>query len=133
SSRKLMSTVHRLGGGHAAYVKGAPTELVARCTHIDRDVERRPLTGRLRGEVAAAADAMAAQGLRVLAAASRPVQEPRPAQGTAESGLTLLGLVGMQDPPRPEVLDAVRVCRDAGIRIVMVTGDHPLTAEAIAR
>ncbi|MFG2859195.1 cation-translocating P-type ATPase [Streptomyces sioyaensis] len=134
SVRKLMSTVH--GGAeddvYRAYVKGAPQELLARCTHIDWNGER-PLTDELRAEVVAANDALAAQGLRVLATAWRPVTGPRPAQDEAESGLTLLGLVGMLDPPRPEVGDAVDACRRAGIRIVMVTGDHPLTAEAVAR
>ncbi|WP_322973883.1 HAD-IC family P-type ATPase [Actinacidiphila oryziradicis] len=76
---------------------------------------------------------MASQGLRVLAAAWRWAPERPRSREEAEAGLTLLGLTGMLDPPRPEVADAVRTCRRAGIRIVMVTGDHPLTAEAIAR
>ncbi len=76
---------------------------------------------------------MASKGLRVLAAASRPAQRQPRSREEAEAGLTFLGLIGMLDPPRPEVADAVRACRRAGIRIVMVTGDHPLTAEVIAR
>ncbi|WP_373310658.1 cation-translocating P-type ATPase [Streptomyces umbrinus] len=133
SDRKLMTTVHRSGAGHHAYAKGAPSELLARCTAIEWQGERRPLTEETRAAVAAASDNLASQGLRVLAAAWREVSGPRPAQEEAESGLTLLGLVGMLDPPRPEVTDAVGACRRAGIRIVMVTGDHPLTAEAVAR
>ncbi|WP_371583054.1 cation-translocating P-type ATPase [Streptomyces sp. NBC_01314] len=133
SSRKLMSTVHRTPDGYRAYVKGAPQELLARCTAIDWRGERQPLTGALRAAVTDANDRLASQGLRVLAAASRPRADSRPTQDEVESKLTLLGLVGMLDPPRPEVSDAVDACRRAGIRIVMVTGDHPLTAEAVAR
>lgn len=134
SVRKLMSTVHRdTADGYRAYVKGAPQELLARCTRIDWRGERLALTEELRAAAIAANDELASQGLRVLAAAQRPVSDPRPAQDEVESELTLLGLVGMLDPPRPEVQDAVTACRRAGIRIVMVTGDHPLTAEAVAR
>ncbi len=133
SGRKLMSTVHRDTGGYRVYAKGAPQELLDRCVAVDWEGERRELTGMLRTGIVAANDAMASRGLRVLAVARRPVPGPHPGQETAESELTLLGLVGMLDPPRPEVSDAVTACRRAGIRIVMVTGDHPLTAEAVAR
>jgi len=133
SARKLMSTVHKTSDGYSAYVKGAPQELLSRCTAIDRRGERQPLTDELRAEVTTANDQLASQGLRVLAAASRPVADPHPVQDEVESGLTFLGLVGMLDPPRPDVSDAVDACRRAGIRIVMATGDHPLTAEAVAR
>ncbi|UXY25245.1 cation-translocating P-type ATPase [Streptomyces sp. HUAS TT20] len=134
SVRKLMSTVQRdEDGGYDVCVKGAPLELLARCDAIDRDGIRTPLTEADRAEVVAAADDMAGQGLRVLAVARQRVTSPRPALGDVESELTLLGLAGMYDPPRPEVRDAVDACRRAGIRIVMVTGDHPLTAEAVAR
>jgi calcium-translocating P-type ATPase len=133
STRKLMSTINRADGGYVAYIKGAPAELLARCTHIGGDGDGRPLTDQLRSTVTATGDDMAAQGFRVLAVGWRQVDSPRIAQDDAESGLTFLGLVAMRDPPRPEVVEAVRACRQAGIRIVMVTGDHPLTAEAIAR
>ncbi|QKV90599.1 cation-transporting P-type ATPase [Streptomyces sp. NA02950] len=133
STRKLMSTVHTETDGYHAYVKGAPQELLAHCTVIDRRGERRPLTGGLRAAVTAVNDQLASQGLRVLAVATRRLPDPRPSRDEVESELTLLGLVGMLDPSRPEVSDAVDACRRAGIRIVMVTGDHPLTAEAIAR
>ncbi|MET9132937.1 cation-translocating P-type ATPase [Streptomyces antibioticus] len=133
SDRKLMTTVHRTATGHQAYVKGAPGELLTRCTAAERQGRQEPLAERDRAAVLVAGDALASQGLRVLAVARREVDGPRPAQGEAESGLTLLGLVGMLDPPRPEVTDAVAACRRAGIRIVMVTGDHPLTGEAVAR
>ena len=133
SNRKLMTTVHRVGDHFDAYVKGAPQELLARCTRIQCAGGVRVLDDALRGEVAAASDAMAGPGLRVLGVATRRVDGADVAQQTAESGLTLHGLVGMLDPPRPEVTAAVSACRRAGIRIVMVTGDHALTAEAVAR
>ncbi|KIE26756.1 cation-transporting ATPase [Streptomyces sp. MUSC 125] len=134
SVRKLMSTVHRdRDGGYVAHVKGAPLELLARCDTVGRNGVRAPLTEASRAEAAAAADALAGQGLRVLAVARRQVSGPRPVLSDVESELTLLGFAGMYDPPRPEVRDAVDACRRAGIRIVMVTGDHPLTAEAVAR
>ncbi|MEV6945170.1 cation-transporting P-type ATPase [Streptomyces sp. NPDC051172] len=134
STRKLMSTVHRAPhGGLRACVKGAPQELLARCSAVVWKDERQPLTEDLRTAVISANDELAAQGLRVLAVASRSLPDGRPTQDETESDLALLGLVGMQDPPRPEVSDAVDACRHAGIRIVMVTGDHPLTAEAVAR
>lgn len=135
SVRKLMSTVHADTDdcSYQAYVKGAPQELLARCNAIEWRGERQPLTDELRVAVTAANDELASLGLRVLAAASRTLADSHPARDEVESGLTLLGLVGMFDPPRPEVGDAVSACRRAGIRIVMVTGDHPLTAEAVAR
>ncbi|NBM18828.1 HAD-IC family P-type ATPase [Streptomyces sp. GC420] len=131
--RKLMSTVHRTPDGLQICTKGAYQELLTRCTTLDRDGAAVPLTPELRAWVVSAGDAMAAQGLRVLGVARRACDEPPRAMEEAESGLVFLGLVGMLDPPRLEVSEAVRACRRAGIRIAMVTGDHPLTAEAIAR
>ena len=133
SGRKLMTTVHRTGDGFDAYVKGAPQELLERCTHVDWFGKVRELDDELRSVVNEANDAMARPGLRVLAVAHRRVESPTVPQDDAESRLTLSGLVGMLDPPRPEVTDAVSACRRAGIRIVMMTGDHALTAEAVAR
>lgn len=124
SSRKLMTTVHKGQSGYLAYVKGAPQEVLDRCTGLD-PAQRK--------EIVDAYEAMARQSLRVLAVAQRPVPDARVGQDEAESGLSFAGLVAMLDPPRPEVADAVRACRRAGIRMVMVTGDHALTAEAIGR
>ncbi|MET7380642.1 cation-transporting P-type ATPase [Streptomyces sp. NPDC005526] len=133
SVRKLMSTVHDEDGTRRVRVKGAPSEVLARCTRLDRAGTAEPLTDAGRRRVTDAADALAAQGLRVLAVAAREVTGPPGTRDQDESDLTLLGLAGMQDPPRPEVYEAVEACHRAGIRIVMVTGDHPLTAEAVAR
>jgi Ca2+-transporting ATPase len=131
--RKLMTTIHRVRGGYEAYMKGSPQAVLERCTHAcwqDRVV---PLRAGLRREIAAANDAMAGQAMRVLAVASKTVGSSRVAQDEAEQGLLFLGLVGMSDPPRPEVTAAVRACQQAGITTYMVTGDYGLTAEAIAR
>jgi magnesium-transporting ATPase (P-type) len=133
SDRKLMSTVHGIGAGYEVCTKGSPQEVLDRCEWIDWSGERRPLDEPGRALVRAAVDEMARQSLRVLAVAAGTAEEARPDQEAAESKLTLLGIVGMLDPPRPAVAEAVRACRGAGIRMVMVTGDHPLTAEAIAR
>jgi len=133
SDRKLMSTIHRADAGHSSYVKGSPQELLARCISVRWNGEDVPLDDGLRRQITEANDAMAGQALRVLGVATRSVASPHPAQDEAERDLSFLGLVGMLDPPRPEVSEAVAQCRNAGIRVIMVTGDYGLTAEAIAR
>jgi magnesium-transporting ATPase (P-type) len=141
SHRKRMSTIHEmpnaqcLMSNQVAYVKGAPQEVLSLCTHIFLDGEEQPLNDEWRERIVAANDDFARSGLRVLAVASRALPE-RLMNGTpdtVERDLTFLGLTAMMDPPRPEVPEAVRKCRRAGIRIVMVTGDYGLTAESIAR
>ena len=123
SNRKLMSTINEIGGKHIVIVKGAYDVLEGRCVNGDMTAARK------------ANDDMSAQALRVLAFAYKEIdslpQEPTPQE--LENGLTFLGLVGMIDPPREEVKDAVRVCREAGIKPVMITGDHVVTASAIAK
>ncbi|HWF79998.1 MAG TPA: cation-transporting P-type ATPase [Streptosporangiaceae bacterium] len=134
ADRKLMSTIHKCGDGtYEACVKGSPQALLDRCAAIRWNEQDTVLDSALRKQVMAANDAMAAAGLRVLAVARRDVATDHPASSQAESDLTLLGLIAMSDPPRPEVVDAVAACRRAGIRIYMITGDYGLTAEAIAR
>ena len=140
SRRKRMTTVHRRRDGTLrVLVKGAPDVLLARCTHILDGPEGRavPLTPALRRQVEGANAAMAEGALRVLACAGRDIDRLPPGgqEGLAglEEGLTFLGLVGMMDPPRREVKRAVAQCHAAGIRPVMITGDHKLTALAVAR
>jgi Ca2+-transporting ATPase len=132
SQRKRMSTVHRVPDGFIAYTKGAPESVIPLCSAQWRVDAQVPLQ---HGAVLAAADAMAAQGLRVLALASRShATLPVPGEvESVESGMRLIGLIGLIDPPRPEAQAAVRDCRTAGITPVMITGDHPATALAIAR
>ena len=109
--------------------KGAPTELLQRCSHWLRAGTLTPLGPSERQVVSSANDVMARQGYRVLAIACRPMQQPQ----LEEEELVLLGLVGLYDPPRPGVSQAIAACHRAGIKVTMVTGDYGLTAEAIAR
>ncbi|MBI3359658.1 MAG: cation-transporting P-type ATPase [Chloroflexi bacterium] len=139
--RKRMSTIHKLPSPKGqipkeiAFVKGAPKEVLQLCTHILMRGEERPLDERIRAEIMAANDDYARNALRVLALARRelPAREGVYAPETVERGLTFLGLAAMMDPPRPEVVEAVKKIREAGIRIVMITGDYGLTAESLAR
>ena len=135
SGRKMMSTVHDLGGSFVQYTKGAPDVVLALCTHYFENGETHLMTDAKRAEIMAANKAMADKALRVLAAAKRDWTE-KPGDNTPEfleHDLTFLGLTGMIDPVRPEVKDAIEECRSAGIRAVMITGDHKDTAVAIAR
>ncbi len=135
SERKRMSVVHVDGDGQHAYVKGAPSETVGRCTHLRLNGDVMPMTHERRTQIAAVNDAMSRQALRVLAVCERslPNELTDYTPDSVETDLTFLGLVGMIDPPRPEVSAAVEEALGAGIRIIMVTGDYGLTAEAIAR
>jgi P-type Ca2+ transporter type 2C len=136
SHRKRMSTLHRgLEGTSIAYVKGAPKEILALCTHLQTNSQIDSLTEDVRAQIVAANDEYACNGLRVLAVAQRTLPPdlgvPRPE--TVECDLTFLGLIAMMDPPRPEAAEAVQKCYQAGIRVIMITGDYGLTAESIAR
>ncbi|MGB5241094.1 MAG: cation-transporting P-type ATPase [Prochlorococcaceae cyanobacterium] len=120
--------------GSLVITKGAPLEVLERCDDWLTPAGSEPLDGIRRQRVVAANDDLAARGFRVIAVALRPGAEEldsAPAE-VLESGQTLLGLLGLYDPPRPEVPDAIRRCRDAGIKVTMVTGDYGLTAQAIA-
>ncbi len=135
SDRKLMSTVHPVGGKLRVMVKGAPDVLLSRCTHI-LDGAPVALTDAISKQVLEANAEMAGRALRVLAAAYKDIDALPQGELTTENlecGLTFVGLVGMIDPPRLEVKDAVAECYGAGIRPVMITGDHKLTAVAIAK
>jgi sodium/potassium-transporting ATPase subunit alpha len=130
--RKRMATVHRVGNDVVLFAKGAPEELVPCARSVDVEGEPIPLTGEWNRELAQAATEMADRGMRVLAFAYRVLPEAY-VLAEAEQDLVIAALVGFEDPPRAEVPAAVHRCRDAGIKIVMVTGDHPHTALAIAR
>jgi calcium-translocating P-type ATPase len=132
ADRMRMSTVHAMPEGPVLYCKGAPETVAPLCDRLLIDGEVRPLTAELRGRIREAQDAMAEQGLRVLAFAYRPLT-PSCGHDALEQQLVYAGLVGLHDPPRPEVSGALRKCREAGVRVIMTTGDHPRTALAIAR
>ena len=136
STRKLMSTVHVSGSGCIQYTKGAPDVLIGKCAYyIDSDGRRVPMTDEYRAEILRANKAMADRALRVLACAER-VWDEKPVNfepETLERELCFMGLCGMIDPVRPEVVDAIAECREAGIRPIMITGDHIDTAVAIAK
>ncbi len=135
SSRKMMSTVHAAGGAFIQYTKGAPDEILKRCASYWEEGKALPMTEAKRQEILAANKAMADQALRVLAAAKRdwPEKPARNSPEYLEQELCFLGLTGMIDPVRPEVKPAILECREAGIRPVMITGDHKDTAVAIAK
>ncbi|MEU2102181.1 cation-transporting P-type ATPase [Nocardia sp. NPDC019255] len=134
--RKRMSTVDADETGRLrVHVKGAPESLLPLCTaELGSDGRIRSLSEQRRAQLAERVDSRAEQGLRMLAVADRDVAAPAAPQDRdqAERDLVLLGLVAMEDPPRPEVADAVGQCHTAGIRIIVITGDHGLTAAAVA-
>ena len=137
SLRKMMTTLHRMGAGHGfiQFTKGAPDEVLRRCTKIWQGGQAVPITKEQREQILAENKGMADQALRVLGAAQR-IYDERPASNAAEDleqDLTWIGMCGMIDPIRPEVKDAIQKCRSAGIRPIMITGDHKDTATAIAR
>ena len=136
SGRKMMSTLHSTPDGVVQYTKGAPDQVLARCTHYWEGGQALPMTDDRRREILADNHRMAAQALRVLAAASRPWPDGAPQDQSPahlEQELCFIGLTGMIDPVRPQVKPAIEECRQAGIRPVMITGDHQDTAVAIAR
>lgn len=136
SSRKMMSTVHQIDGGFIQYTKGAPDEVLRLCTCYIESGEMRPMTEEKRRSILLENKAMADRALRVLAAAQRSWGDKLPediSPETLEQDLCFIGLAGMIDPVRPEVKDAIHQCRKAGIRPVMITGDHKDTAVAIAK
>jgi len=137
SANKFMATFHRDGERVRMFVKGAPDLLLARCTAVSADGGAQAMDDAGRAALVHQIEAMAARGLRVLAVASRTLAAPDfdPAGDLMGhvADLTLQGLVGIMDPPRPEARDAIALCRKAGIQVKMITGDHRVTAAAIAR
>ncbi len=135
TDRKRMSVLCDTPQGRMLYCKGAPETVLAACALIQFDAGIAPLDARAKTRLLAAQRQMAEAGLRVLAFAHRRIDDGQISDGVPaeESSMTLTGLIGLEDPPRPQVPQAIARCASAGIRIIMVTGDHPHTALAIAR
>ena len=135
SDRKLMSTIHKEADGtYFVAVKGAPDQLLKRVTRIEINGEVRPITDEDKQSILATNKDLAKQALRVLMMAYKTTNDiPTLESAVVESDLIFSGLVGMIDPERPEAAEAVRVAKEAGIRPIMITGDHQDTAEAIAK
>ncbi len=130
ADRKRMSVVLRRPQGVTLFTKGALETLLPLCTRVQSGSAIEPLSEAWRQKLLHAQEEMADQGFRILAFAFREAESE---QEVREEGLTLTGLAGLEDPPRPEVPDAIRKCHAAGIKVIMITGDHPHTAKAIAR
>lgn len=133
SDRKLMSTLHFRNNRYEMLIKGAPDVLLARCTSVEQNGEVLPLTDEIRSAIVDQNRDFSSQGLRVLAFAKKVLSENRPLTLEDETDLIFTGLIAMMDPPRVESAPAVADCRRAGIRPVMITGDHKITASAIAK
>ena len=132
TDRKRLSTVHQTPDGPVLYCKGALEMLLPLCTHVQLGEKIVPVNGDIQQAFINALEKMASEGLRVLAFAWRELKVDHDV-GSEEHDLILSGLVGLEDPPRPEVPDAIQKCHEAGIKVIMVTGDHPHTALAIGR
>ena len=134
SKRKSMSSIHQKEDKKVAYIKGAPKKIISLSTHISENGDIRPLSNEEKKKIVKIHDDIASQGLRILGIAYRNLpndfEDYKPE--TVEKDMIFVGMIAMQDPPRPEVKDAVIQCHRAGIRIIMITGDYGLTAQAIA-
>lgn len=135
SKRKSMSSIHRKGDKKMAYIKGAPKKIIALSREISINGEVKPFSEKEKNEIITIHDKLAASGLRILGMAYRELpaefDDYRPL--AVEKDMVFVGMMAMQDPPRPEVKPAVEDCHRAGIRIIMITGDYGLTARSIAR
>ncbi|XES77960.1 MAG: cation-translocating P-type ATPase [Candidatus Bathyarchaeia archaeon] len=134
SERKRMTTIHQVGNTRMAYMKGAPEIVLEKCSQILLNGTVQKLTSEQRVELQKVTEAMALQALRNLGFAYKELPSNKAVfDETIEEGFVFVGIMGMIDPPRSEVKDAIAICRKAGIRVVMITGDHKLTATAVAK
>ena len=133
SDRKRMTTLHKIDGQLTVFTKGATDEMLPLCTHIMTNNGVRKITPQDKKQIVYLSHQMQADALRVLGFATKIVDNLPEANADLENNLTFIGIVGMIDPPRKEVAASVKTCREAGIRTIMITGDHKVTALAIAK
>ena len=133
SDRKLMSTLHFIDGEYIMFVKGAPDVLISRCSFVKKGGEVIPITQNMKEEIISKNDDYSNNALRVLAFAEKKIEENRELSHSDEGDLIFLGLEAQMDPPRVESAPAVENCKKAGIKPIMITGDHRVTASAIAK
>jgi Ca2+-transporting ATPase len=133
SERKRMTTVHKNPKGQVSYTKGAPEVVLDACSHIIENGNTKTITESDRSRILDSARIMAENALRVLGMAYKPLPPTLSNKNEYENSMVFVGLAGMIDPPRPEVKDAIKLCEQAGIKSIMITGDHKITASAIAR
>lgn len=135
SERKRMTTIHQIADGKKmAFMKGAPEVVLEKCSHIIVDGEMRELGEKEKVEILKSNEKMAQEALRVLGCAYRECADPfECSEEYLEHHMVFIGLAGMMDPPREEVIEATKVCKQVGIKPIMITGDHKLTAVAIAK
>ncbi|MDE6475571.1 MAG: calcium-translocating P-type ATPase, PMCA-type [Erysipelotrichaceae bacterium] len=131
SKRKCMTTVHQTPSGYLVYTKGALEKVLSMCTHAQIDQQRILLSTYEKNKILEAAKKMSESALRVIALATKTIHDPY--HSPLEAEMTFIGCVGLMDPPREDAQEAIALCKEAGIRVVMITGDHPLTAYAIAK
>ena len=133
TERMRQSVIYAIDGAPQLFCKGAPEVIFTHCTQVLWHGEVQPFTDQERSLYQQTQETLAEQGMRVLALAYRPLPPSWQQSEALEEGLILAGLAGLEDPPRPEVPEAIITCHQAGIKVIMVTGDHPSTARAIAR
>ena len=133
SERKMMTTIHKVGKKYRIITKGAPDVLIKRCSKYINQIRQEQITTREISKIERQNEQMAMRALRVIAIAYKDLDTlPNKIDNTLENDLTFCGLLGMIDPPREGVKEAIAECKRAGIKTVMITGDHILTAKAIA-
>lgn len=132
SDRKLMTTVHKCNGEYTAITKGAGEVMLNRCSYIYENNNKKPITEKIRKQLSEAMDEMTEKALRVIGVAYRQHSViPKRINKNCETELVFCGFIGLLDPPRPEVKNAIKLCKSGGIQPVMITGDNPVTAKAI--